>query len=328
MTPKYELIDLGRLPNGTHSKATGINALGHVVGWADTDDRFCDGFIWDGTSMTPLGTSRDNDGSRAIAVNDLGEVIGFSMPPFIEVVNGRKSYRPFAYRAGKLDYIPVNENYWLSLASINNTSEITGVLETNEPERRVRSLKIHKGQMTVITADGWQLDGEFHAAAINDHGQIAGGAYTEGWRHAALWHDNVVTDLGSLGRWSMARDISSLGQVVGSSETHEEDEIAFFWNKSELISLGTLPTRSQSMANAINDHSQIVGESCRWEELIDFHDPHAFLWHDGEIIDLNDIVIDLRGFELQSAVDINNKGQIVCNAQQNGIRRAILLNPR
>jgi len=333
MNLRYELIDIGTLPNGTWSEAKGINDHGHVVGWSDTDDRFFDGFIWDGVTMTALGTNRENDGSRATAVNDLDQVIGATHPPFREVYNGRP-YMPFVYENGAISYLPLVDNAWLQLHDINNHSEVVGVWETWESRTpgkivggRLRSVVIRDGVMVDLFATGWPLDSELHATAINDRGEIAGGAYADDFRHAALWQNGSVRDLGTLGRWSMAADVNNRGHVVGSSETHAEDEVAFLWDGSEMVALGTLPGRSQSMAYGLNDGGQIVGQSCRWQEVLDFHDPHAILWQNGEIHDLNNVVRDLDGLEILSAVDINNHGQIACVGHREGIRRALLLNP-
>jgi probable HAF family extracellular repeat protein len=73
--------DLGTLPGGDYSQATGINAAGQVVGHAITAADHFHAFRW-----TPTGGMRDLGGlsgegdviaSGAIAVNARGQVVGY-----------------------------------------------------------------------------------------------------------------------------------------------------------------------------------------------------------------------------------------------------------
>jgi probable HAF family extracellular repeat protein len=66
------------LPEGsTWGFATGVNAAGHVVGWSAADFWNRRAFLWDGEQMTDLG-SFGGIRTEATAINDLGEVAGFS----------------------------------------------------------------------------------------------------------------------------------------------------------------------------------------------------------------------------------------------------------
>jgi probable HAF family extracellular repeat protein len=72
------LMEDVRLPQGaTWGFATGINAAGHVVGWSAADFWNRRAFLWDGEQMTDLG-SFGGIRTEATAINDLGEVAGFS----------------------------------------------------------------------------------------------------------------------------------------------------------------------------------------------------------------------------------------------------------
>jgi len=73
----------------------------------------------------------------------------------------------------------------------------------------------------------------------------------------------------------------------------------------------------------INDQGKVVGYS----ELKD-GSMRAFLWQDGKMMDLNKMLDNQCGCQLEMATGINNKGQIVgcakCNSSE---ERAFLLTP-
>lgn len=82
-----------------------------------------------------------------------------------------------------------------------------------------------------------------------------------------------------------------------------------------------LPGHVFSQANGINNWGQVVGLSCN----ADFTDCHAFLWEDGELTDLNDLVdSDLL---LTDARDIDDLGRITGRAFEPGRRPAYLAIP-
>jgi len=74
-----------------------------------------------------------------------------------------------------------------------------------------------------------------------------------------------------------------------------------------MIDLGVLPGKDQSIALDVNDLDQVVGYSSSGGTLL-----RAFLWQNGVLYDLNDLVItDLGGATIGAAIAINNDGWIV-----------------
>lgn len=187
------------------------------------------------------------------------------------------------------------------------------------------------------------LPAGFNPADLNNAGQMAGALYTgTGGVHAAVYNDGVVTDLGAPGAtYSFANAINEAGTVTGNFDTGAGAGHAFIYQYGNLRDIGAayalalnasgdvvgqryldggatgflysggtmrdighLGTGNVSLAAAINDSGQVVGES---NLAIDGQEPtHPYLYEDGTLQDLGTLAN--RG--VNSAVAINNAGQV------------------
>lgn len=181
------------------------------------------------------------------------------------------------------------------------------------------------------------------ATAINDEGQAVGisgicdqaiGRYTA--RHAVLWDNGRVIDLGNLGAgfWNTPTAINQRGDVVGFAGTPGDPEgnilHAFIWTKKNGIKpLGALPGRVpqhvHSEAYGIYESRQVVGISCD----ADFADCRGFVWENGVMRDLNDLKQNSYGPRIEQAKDINDGGEITGRAVDpaTGVRTTFLAKP-
>jgi probable HAF family extracellular repeat protein len=131
--------------------------------------------------------------------------------------------------------------------------------------------------------------------------------------HAVLWENGRPVDLGNLGgvAWNTPMAINHQGEVVGFANVPGGDPgafnaHAFLWTQAGgTQDLGTLSGDAYSEGLGINGRGQVVGLSCN----ADFTICRAFLWENGKMTDLNELVPGYAG-HLVFANDINDEGVI------------------
>ena len=128
-----QMQDLGTLPNGSVSEAFDINRSGQVVGYSYTTSTGTPhAFLYSGDQMQDLGTLGGSF-SRALGLNDSGQVVGNSSPP-----TGRT--HAFVYSGGQMydlnGLIPADSGWELVFANeINTSGQIVGTGIINNQTR-------------------------------------------------------------------------------------------------------------------------------------------------------------------------------------------------
>ena len=168
---------------------------------------------------------------------------------------------------------------------------------------------------------------------LNKNGQVVGESNLKGDAvfHPFSWEKGMknLKDLGTLGgNYGQANWINDAGDAVGwANTTNSAIDHAVLWKngkKNKPTDLGTLKGYEYSFAYSINSMRQIVG--CVANN--NYTCSTAFLWEDGEMVDLNTLVAGGSGLQLSEANDINERGEIAGNGVlQNGNNHAFLLTP-
>ncbi len=147
--------------------------------------------------------------------------------------------------------------------------------------------------------------------ALNNNGQVVG--YSTPTSNPSItrafsWTQaGGMIDLGTIGgnfTISGACAVNASGQVAGGIVTSDYSAYrAFFWTQAGgMVDLGTLGGNYWSMARAMNDSGQVVGESITANGKY-----HAFSWtREGGMIDLGTL-----GGTYSGATAVNNQGQVV-----------------
>ena len=150
------------------------------------------------------------------------------------------------------------------------------------------------------------------ASGVDNEGRVVGASTVySGAKHAYLWEDGTMYDLGTPSGYlvSSASSLNDSGRVVGTSQGEYQSQYAYIWEAGVWSYLGTLPGPGldYSATADINNAGQIVGYSFT---LGPGGAHRAWIWEDGVMTDLG----TLGGADC-SASAINEFGQVVGWAQ-------------
>lgn len=343
---EYDVIDLGTL-GGTNVAATGINDAGQVVGWSQISTGHTQAFVWANRTLTGLGFLPGGTSSVANAINNHGEIAGTAN------VSGT-NYHAFLYRTNTL----VDMGTWggphSQALGINDNTEVTGwSFPAPGSNFYFGPYLWRSNQFIGITP--YHNKETAGGLGINSNGYIAGYTVLDIPHSNRTWpmiwwdantngrHDQgEMKVLGTLGgQWGIAQAINASGQVVGWASTNYASSWprhAFLvtpsngvWNlpsysnvdptNTLMRDLGALesPTNN-SFANALNDHGWVVGTSTSSSQT-----NQAFLWRDGIMTNLNDLIAANSGWVLTNATGINNQNEICGTGLYEGHPRAFVL---
>lgn len=345
--PRYSVIDLGTL-GGFYSQASAINNRGEIVGVSGTarktkhttSYRFIShAFLWQKGKMRDLG-SLGGDNSTALALNDRGDVVGYSELPNTESYQSHSQIwllHAFLYTNGKMRDLGTLPGDIVSIANgINAEGQVVGTSGTGATDKSgvlaQGAVLWSHGHVRLIDPSHSPTE----ANGISRYGQVAGKALTENF-HPVVWSvwnltTKSETDLAIDAVLGEARAVNSRGQVVGDrSDNRGNGRHAFLLDDD----LPLLPGYTASDADAINNLGAVVGiAAVDANTLSDAERNHssrggavACLWQDGRVLDLNMSILAGSGWTLCEATGINDKGWIVGNGNYQGKQRGFLLTP-
>jgi probable HAF family extracellular repeat protein len=166
---------------------------------------------------------------------------------------------------------------------------------------------------------------------INGRGQIVGFSDLlgdlQGQGHAFLWENGVLKDLGTHGGTaSEARWINEAGDAAGYATFPDNQVVhATPWKEDKIIDLGATADFPCSYANGVNSRGQVLGAL---QHCPNSPPREAFLWENGDLVNLNTLIPPGSEIVLGSANNANDRGEIVAlGSLHNGDLRAVLLIP-
>ena len=146
---------------------------------------------------------------------------------------------------------------------------------------------------------------EAGATSINDKNEIVGFSTPSIWYAAVMWDSSGnINTLGVAGR---ATDINENSQVVIEG-WYSFDSFLCEDDSCKVIASCDFNGFMHCGPNAINDNGQVVGWGYTGEE----ENPSIpYLWENGTLYNLNDLITDGYSGILGAAIDINNNSQII-----------------
>jgi probable HAF family extracellular repeat protein len=351
--PKYQPISLGSLSTNVNGAivAASINDLGHIAGRYDTGETFTNqnattgatqtvnvrqGFIWNNGTQTALTSTGVKTGQ-----SDFGASNGATVTLLTPTVNTISNLGiilgtadevrqpvPIAtdrallwQKSGSAYTLSINdfgglESYFFD---INLKNQIAGrnILSSGY-EKTIYSQDGVITELTALGGDGGTARG------INNNGQIVGFIDSDGLLNetflntAVLWEKDPqgayqLKDLGTFGaQQATLRDINDSGQIIGvrsNGSGATATSTPFLLQGQTLTLLGSLGGKTGS-SNGVNEFGHVVGAS-----QIAASTNRAYLWQNGVMSDLNDLVTTALTYNgaavtLTNAVSINNFGDI------------------
>lgn len=311
--PQYTVVDLRVLAGYGPFYPHRINNRGEIIGWAMTKSKIPHAMMWRKGRLLPLG-GLGRGRSFGLGINDAGLVLGQSE-------TSDKFASVFLWSKGKVTRLGPKGTVTMTNGGMNVKGWCVGQMKVG-----------HDSLHACRWADGRVLDigtlgGKFSVAtAINSRGDIVGlSNITDRRWHATLWRDGKPRDLGAQGPDSRAERINDAGTIIGRSDLTATRSVAFEWADGRMRTLPTLKGFNGNMASGINKAGVIVGVADgRWPH-------HAIMWRQGKIYDLNACIPSTPAWRLETAWDINDKGQIIGQGVRVGDSqpvRAFLLTPR
>ena len=362
--PLYRVSDLNSL-GGTNSRGNSINNRAWISGYSNlAGNQRRHAALWRNGILFDLGTLGGPNSSVTWNVkNERGLIVGIAqtaLPQPLGEAWSSAAFYPgplntgfinlgFVWENGVMRALPTLGGDNGFATGCNNSGHVVGWTENtfHDPEcvapqvLQFRPVVWEVGRSEIETNELPLIAGDTSGAAtaINNNGQVVGisgicdqavGRHTA--KHAVLWQNDSVTDIGDLGApfWNTPTAINERGDVVGFAGTPNDPDgnivHAFIWTKDGGIRpLGELPGHVYSEASGINERRQVVGLSCD----ADFVDCRAYLWENGVMRDLNELKAPGYSARLDNAKDINDKSEITGRSTDptTGMRKAFFATP-
>jgi probable HAF family extracellular repeat protein len=250
------MVALPGLADRPRAIARDINDEGVVVGSANAGSTdIGHAVMWTDGLARDLGTLGGGSFSEAQAVNNAGQVVGWS---FTDGGNGLTGVHAFLYTdgGGLLDLTPARDNGYAY--DINDAGQVTGYMTAF-------------GGYHAFLWDGGEIDlgvlpqfAHSFGAAVNASGQVAGNVTSASGDTERLFRsmDGALQDLGGEGEHNAAFGINASGTVVGMRGQSGKRAV-IYTDADGLRDLDTLIDPSLGWvllaAHDINDAGQIVG---------------------------------------------------------------------
>ena len=280
-------------PDSMQGVATAINNRGQIVGYCSTLASE-HAFLWQDGRVLDLGTLDGDTESIPTAINEAGDVVGYS---YADTIATR---RAFLWRDGVMLDLGLPTS---NANDINDLGQIVGSY-VDPGSNEGHAFLWENGRVRDLGA--FPEGRRSTAYGINNMGQIVGSAEDGDGSHAAFWQSGVWTNLETIPavRRCLATGINDGGQVVGSCRGARPWEYqGFVWQSGVMKSLGS------GWASKINARGLIVGQMIvqgSYEFGI-FQDLDPAAWSPQQRIDLG----FLEGGNESAAYGINDLGQVV-----------------
>jgi uncharacterized membrane protein len=226
-------------PGAAETQATGVNALGQIVGVYQNPcfpfPAGCSGgsFLYSNGAFSVI-----NGSFWAGGINDNGQIVGSAGNSAVLDNNGA------------LSILSIPGAMSVQAAGINNAGDIVGVYTTGSPGATYNHAFIYSGGIvsTITPLDSF-------ASGINDQGQIVGSLTSQG---AFLYSGGAFYPISVPGSTSTAATgINDAGEIVGFY--YDQSGFHGFTDINGAYSTIDVPGAGATFAEGVNNSGQVVG---------------------------------------------------------------------
>ena len=343
---RYAVAELPVLPGAAQCTATGVNDLSEVVGHCApvVEDWNQTAVVWRQGTVTALGKWPNGTYSQGTVINSFGRLAGHAdegnLRPQGWVTLGNGQWVNFFPNSSGNTYpLFVGDNGWVGGYFVKGSRGVwTAAIwrpDSKDPARyRMEAFPHLPGATNTRSIQSI-------ATGFNRAGVGVGQSAHDNDARAVLWRNDSRHTLEVLpsppdGEASMANAINDLGQIVGDGG--RPGQLGFhpvLWandGRRTASFLPQLPGYNSARALAINNLGQVIGEAASYADVATGAPARPevpVIWRDGGVFELQALVdpVANAGWRLQTAADLNERGQIAVTAVRNGLRRALLLTP-
>ena len=316
---QVEVTDIGTLGGG-QTVAFSINDSNQIVGESRAVNQEDHIFLYDAGHLTDISSMNQigpgDYASTAYSINKQGRIAGM-------ISNGHAA----VLTEGVTTDLGTLGGIYSSALGVNNVGQAVGFFSTQGFMNH--AFVYSNGNLLPLGPFGEGASSI--ATGINDAGMIVGHASPDFGvpPHAFLYSNGVMLDISPFGNSeSYAHAINNQGQIVGEFLNASQTAFhAFIYSNGVFTDIGSTNS-GETVAYAINDSGQAVGAT--WVQRPDSSRdtsssrPHAFVYSDGVMTDLNSLLPPGSPWTLMAAYGINNNGKIVGYGLINGQYRGFL----
>jgi probable HAF family extracellular repeat protein len=300
-----------QLDSPGHAFAFGLNNRGQVVGRASLSSGETHAVLWDQGQLIDLGTLPGGTYSEAYAINDAGQVVGWSMTDQSTCTAFDGCWHAFLWENGTMiDLGGLDPRFQSYAYSINGRGQISGTSATADyPFGYFRAVTWLQGELLDLGLPDSATDA--FALGINAAGTAVGAANIDGRSVPILWSQAAISRLPMPpGESGEARKINDKGLIVGRGANR-----GLLWTNGELTLLPNPIGAARSDAYDINNAGVIVGDS-----LTTTAGMRAVRWAQGSV---NALPLG-PGWTESFARGINARGDVAGAAHTATILRAVV----
>lgn len=303
---QYDITELKGI-----SDPAAINNHGQVVGLDQTDHSIA---IWQNGNITTLGKLPGYSDAFIFGFNDDGVVVGDAFDPITFTSRGYIGIN------GLLQ--PLSDNPSFSPRGINNSGVVVGTADGH-------AAILTNNELTILESPIGSQTREV-AYGINNKGEIAGVYGESGLSGDFVWRNDQYTYVGSFDDSSigtMPCGINDNGLVVGWTWRTDNRQHSYMWKDGKSTELSMLDGYQNCCVCDVNNNEQIIGYLWTVSEDQKTSRSLSVMWHDGQIVDLNNLIDPSSGWVVSRCISNNDAGQIIGYGEYNGSTRYFIMTP-